>query len=99
MTAMGTKISREEVRHVANLARLELTEQEELRMTEQMNTILSYMDKLNELDTRDVPATTHAIHQENVSRQDLVNASIDRGQALANAPQSDGVNFIVPKVV
>jgi aspartyl-tRNA(Asn)/glutamyl-tRNA(Gln) amidotransferase subunit C len=96
---METKISREEVRHVANLARLELTEQEELRMTEQMNTILGYMEKLGELDTRDVPATSHAIQQENISRQDLVNASIDRGEALANAPQNDGVNFIVPKVI
>jgi aspartyl-tRNA(Asn)/glutamyl-tRNA(Gln) amidotransferase subunit C len=96
---MERKISQEEVQHVADLARLELTEQEALRMTEQMNNILSYMDKLNELDTRDVHTTTHAIQLENVSRQDLVKSSIDRGQALDNAPQSDGVNFIVPKVI
>ena len=96
---METKISREEVRHVANLARLDLTEQEELRMTEQMNSILSYMDKLNELNTSEVSATTHAIQLENVSRQDLINCSLDRAQALANAPQSDGVNFVVPKVI
>jgi aspartyl-tRNA(Asn)/glutamyl-tRNA(Gln) amidotransferase subunit C len=96
---MERKISQEEVQHVADLARLELTEQEALRMTEQMNNILSYMDKLNKLDTREVSATTHAIQLENVSRQDLVKSSIDRGQALDNAPQSDGVNFIVPKVI
>ena len=99
MSIMENKISIEEVRHVAVLARLELTEREELRMTEQMNSILSYMDKLRELDTRDVPATTHAIQLENVSREDLVNPSLDRARALSNAPQNDGVNFVVPKVI
>ena len=93
------RITREEVRHVANLARLELTEAEELRMTEQMNSILSYMDKLNELNTTDIPATTHAIQRENVFRPDQVTSASDRDGALANAPQSDGVNFIVPKVI
>ncbi len=93
------RITREEVRHVANLARLELTETEELRMTEQMNSILSYMDKLNELNTTDVPATTHAIQLENVFRPDRVTSASDRDGALANAPQSDGDNFIVPKVI
>jgi aspartyl-tRNA(Asn)/glutamyl-tRNA(Gln) amidotransferase subunit C len=99
MSTMETKISIEEVRRVAILARLELSEEEELRMTEQMNSILSYMDKLNELDTRDVSATTHAIQLENISRQDLVSPSLDRTCALHNAPQNDGVNFVVPKVI
>lgn len=96
---MKTKISREEVRHVATLARLELTESEELRMTEQMNSILSYVDKLNELNTTDIPATTHAIQRENVFRADQVTSAIDREGALANAPLSDGVNFIVPRII
>lgn len=96
---METKISMQEVRHVADLARLELTEQQELRMTEQMNSILSYMDKLNELDTADIPPTTHAIQLENVFRQDSAVSSIDRKLALDNAPLSDGVNFIVPRVI
>lgn len=96
---MNSKISREEVRHVATLARLELTEAEELRMTEQMNSILSYMDKLNELNTTEIPATTHAIQRENVFRPDQVTTVFDREGALANAPQSDGVNFVVPKVI
>jgi aspartyl-tRNA(Asn)/glutamyl-tRNA(Gln) amidotransferase subunit C len=99
MSTMETKISKEEVRHVAILARLELSDLEELRLTEQMNSILSYMDKLNELNTNDVPATTHAIQLENVSRQDLVKCSLDRELAMENAPQSDGANFIVPKVI
>ena len=83
---------------MADLARLELTEEEEARITEQMNSLLSYMDKLNELDTREIPATTHAIQMQNVFRCDLVGSSLDRGHALANAPQSDGVHFLVPKV-
>jgi aspartyl-tRNA(Asn)/glutamyl-tRNA(Gln) amidotransferase subunit C len=96
---MEIKISPQEVRHVADLARLELTEREELLMTEQLNSILSYMDKLNELDTSDVPPTTHAIQLQNVFRQDAVVSSVDRELALDNAPESDGVNFIVPKVI
>lgn len=96
---MKDKISREEVRHVAQLARLELSEMEEVRMTEQMNSILSYMDKLNELDTSNIPSTTHAIQLENVFREDLVSSSIERDRALANAPQTDGTLFIVPKII
>ena len=96
---MTEKISREEVRHVATLARLELTEGEEKRMTEQMNDILAYMDKLNELDTRNIPPTTHATQLENVFRPDVVTGSLDRQEALSNAPQNDGVHFVVPKVI
>lgn len=96
---MREKISRQEVRHVANLARLDLSDAEEARMTEQMNNILGYMDKLNELDTTDVPATTHAIELRNVFRGDEVVPSLDRQSALANAPQSDGVSFVVPKII
>lgn len=96
---MGTKITREEVRHVADLARLELSESEEERMTGQMNGILEYMEKLNELDTAGIVPTTHAIQLQNVFRADVVRDSLDREKALANAPESDGVNFIVPKVI
>jgi aspartyl-tRNA(Asn)/glutamyl-tRNA(Gln) amidotransferase subunit C len=96
---MSEKISREEVRHVAVLARLDQTESEEERMTGQMNQILGYMDKLNELDTTGVPATTHATQLQNVFRPDGVAPSLDREEALANAPETDGTNFVVPKVI
>ncbi len=95
---METRITREEVRHVALLARLELSEAEEERMTVQMNGILEYMDKLNELETKEVEPTTHAIQLQNVFRPDLVQPSLDREDALANSPGTDGVNFVVPKV-
>lgn len=96
---MSDKISREEVRHVAKLARLDLSEADELAMTLQMNTILSYMDTLNRLDTSAIPPTTHAIAQHNVFRADEVQPSLDRALTLANAPESDRVSFVVPKVI
>ena len=96
---MKEKISREEVRHVADLARLELAEHEEALMTEQMNQILGYMDKLNKLDTTNIPETTHAIQLQNVFRPDAVKESLDREHALANAPENDGASFVVPKVI
>ncbi len=96
---MSAKITRDEVRHVAKLARLELSEAEEERMTGQMNGILEYMDKLNEIDTKGISATTHAIQLQNVFRPDDVRDSLERQEALTNAPETDGVNFIVPKVI
>ncbi len=96
---MDAKITRQEVRHVALLARLELSEAEEERMTGQLNSILDYMDKLNELETKDIEPTTHAIQLQNVFRADLVQPSLDRKDSLANAPGNDGVNFVVPKVI
>ena len=96
---MDAKITRQEVRHVALLARLELSEAEEERMTGQMNGILQYMEKLNELETKDVEPTTHAIQLQNVFRPDSVQGSLDRKDSLANAPGTDGVNFVVPRVI
>ncbi|WP_245994311.1 Asp-tRNA(Asn)/Glu-tRNA(Gln) amidotransferase subunit GatC [Desulfosoma caldarium] len=93
------KITLEEVRHVAELARLRLSAEEELAMTQHLNMILEYMDKLHEVDTSQVPPTTHAIEQENVFRPDAVHPSLDRDRALSNAPQSDGANFVVPRVI
>jgi len=96
--AMREKITRSEVQHVAKLARLALTDQEEGLMTDQINNILSYMDKLNELDTTGIEPTTHAIQLQNVFRPDQVAPSLDRQTALGNAPRHDGVSFVVPKV-
>jgi aspartyl-tRNA(Asn)/glutamyl-tRNA(Gln) amidotransferase subunit C len=96
---MTQKIAREEVRHVAKLARMEFNDQDEERLTGQINSILNYMDKLNELDTTGVDPMTHAIRLQNVFRTDEVHPSLEREQALANAPAADGVNFVVPKVI
>ena len=92
-------ITRKEVEHVANLARLNLSEEELARMTGQLDTILSYVAKLDELDTREVAPTTHAFSIQNAFREDEVQESLPREEALANAPREDGKAFIVPKII
>ena len=96
---MSEKITREEVRHVARLARLEFSERQEERLTEQMNGILGYMDKLNQLDTAGLAPMSHATGLRNVFREDTVAESLKREHALDNSPADDGINFIVPKII
>ncbi len=93
------KITREEVEHVARLARLELTEEEKDLFTGQMDAILAYVDKLNELDTSGVVPTSHAVPMENAFREDEVGSSIGVDNALANAPERAEGFFRVPKVI
>jgi aspartyl-tRNA(Asn)/glutamyl-tRNA(Gln) amidotransferase subunit C len=92
-------ISEQEVRHVAHLARLQLTEEQLRQMTGQLDTILSYVDKLSELDTEGVEPTTHALAASNAFREDRVAPSLPRQEALANAPQHNDESFIVPRVI
>jgi aspartyl-tRNA(Asn)/glutamyl-tRNA(Gln) amidotransferase subunit C len=96
---MSDKITREEVHHVACLARLEFSNEQEERLTQHMNSILAYMDKLNELDTIGLAPMSHATGLQNVFREDAVGDSLERNRALANAPANDGINFIVPKII
>jgi aspartyl-tRNA(Asn)/glutamyl-tRNA(Gln) amidotransferase subunit C len=92
-------LSRDEVRHVAELARLSFSEEEERRMAEEMSRILDYVDKLDELDTSGVPSMSHVLDVTNVFRADDVESRIDREQALEPAPEADGEYFQVPKVI
>ncbi len=93
------KISREEVEHVARLSRLALAENEIGALTGQMDQLLGYVEKLNELDTEGIVPTAHAVPMENAFRPDEVKPSIGLERALQNAPQSDESCFIVPKVI
>jgi aspartyl-tRNA(Asn)/glutamyl-tRNA(Gln) amidotransferase subunit C len=93
------KITREEIEHVARLARLELTEEEKETFTGQMDAILAYVDKLNELDTSDIIPTSHAVPMENAFREDLVAESFTTDNALLNAPDRSESFFRVPKVI
>jgi aspartyl-tRNA(Asn)/glutamyl-tRNA(Gln) amidotransferase subunit C len=93
------KITREDVEHVARLARLRFEEEELDRFTLQMNDILTYVEQLNELDTAHVEPTTHAMELFNVFREDEVKESIPEEAALANAPQRAGGSFRVPRVI
>ena len=93
------KISRNEVEHVARLARLALQPEELEALTGQMDAILDYVDKLNELDTEGIEPTAHAVPMENAFREDLVKPSIGIERAQQNAPEKDGSCFKVPKVI
>lgn len=93
------KITRETVDYVANLARLNLTEDEELKMIEDLDKILSHVDKLNELDTTGVEPTAHILPIRNVFREDVVQDSYDRDILLSNAPVQENGCFKVPKIV
>ena len=93
------KITKEEVVHVARLARLDLEDEAIELYTKQLGDILTYMDTLNRVDTKDVSPTSHAIFINNAFREDEVEASIPAERALANAPESEVGSFIVPKVI
>lgn len=93
------KITPEEVAHVAVLARLRLSPEQSAKLTGQLNDILTHMEKLGQLDTSSVASTNHALELTGALRPDLVRPSLPREQGLANAPQDDGVSFIVPRVI
>ncbi|MCL1980238.1 MAG: Asp-tRNA(Asn)/Glu-tRNA(Gln) amidotransferase subunit GatC [Proteobacteria bacterium] len=93
------KITRDEVQHVAALARLDLNDAEVDRMTGQLNAILTYVAKLDELDTAGVVVTTHTQPMINAFREDEVRPSLPREQALANSPEQNGESFVVPRVI
>lgn len=93
------KISRQEVEHVAMLARLELTEEEVAAYTEQLNSILDYAAMLDQLNTDEIQPTAYAVPIHNVVREDQVQPSLDREKVLANAPVSEDGFFKVPRIV
>ncbi len=96
---MTRRIDESQVRHIGHLARLKPSEQEVQRFSEQLSSILAYVEQLNEVDTTDVPPTAHALPVSNVFRPDEPHEPLTPDQALANAPQREGSFFAVPKVL
>ncbi|MCM3496719.1 Asp-tRNA(Asn)/Glu-tRNA(Gln) amidotransferase subunit GatC [Paenibacillus lactis] len=92
-------ITVKDVQHVAKLARLNLTPEEEEMFTGQLNAILQYAEKLNELDTDGVEPTTHVLHLSNVMREDEVRESLPIEKVLLNAPDEENDQFKVPAVL
>ena len=92
-------ITVETVRYIAALARLRFDESEQERLASEMSEILDYVEKLNELDTSDVPPMSHVLDLYNVVREDHVLTRITRDEALKNAPDTDGTYFRAPKVI
>lgn len=93
------KITAEQVLHVADLARLRIDPEEVDKLSQQVATILAYVDKLSEVDTQDVPPTSHAIALTNAFREDVEHHHLGMDQALANAPTKEAGFFVVPKVI
>ena len=93
------RVDRGEVEHVAHLARLKLTEEEKEVFTGQLNAILDYIEKLNELDTSGVAATFHVVPLHNTVRVDEVKESLPQEVSLGNAPDKAQGCFRVPKII
>jgi aspartyl-tRNA(Asn)/glutamyl-tRNA(Gln) amidotransferase subunit C len=89
-------IDREQVLHVAKLARLKLTEDEVERMSGELSAILEHVDNINELDLEGVEPTAHVVPLENVLRADEPRPSLSRERALESAPDADETGFRVP---
>jgi aspartyl-tRNA(Asn)/glutamyl-tRNA(Gln) amidotransferase subunit C len=93
------KISKAEIEHIALLARLSLTDEEKEMFGSQLSSILDYVEKLNELDTSNVPPTSHVLSLHDVMRDDLPRPSISRDDALSNAPSHTEKFYRVPKII
>jgi len=96
---MAKKIDQEQVKKVAKLSRLQLTDEEVKEFAGQLSAILDYMEKLNELDTAAVEPLAHCLPINNVFRADEAKESLGTEKTLANAPQRDGDFFKVPKIL
>lgn len=91
-------ISKEQVAHIASLARLKLTNLETDSYTNQLNQILKFAEKLNELDTDGIEPTSHSVVMKNVVREDVIRPSLPRDEALSNAPDEQEGMFRVPAI-
>lgn len=93
------KVEIGEVEHVALLARLKLSEEEKKLFTGQLNAILDYIEKLNELDTSAIEPTFHVVSHQNLMREDEVKESFTQEASLENAPDRAQGCFRVPKII
>lgn len=93
------KITTEEAKKIALLSRLEFPESDLEKMRDSMNSILTYMEELNQYDTTDVKPIVHAIEQHNVMREDEPHQSFTNEEALMNAPDQEDGYFKVPKII
>lgn len=96
---MSQQITDELVRHLAHLARLSMSDEEVASATQELTSIVGYIDQLSEVETDSVEPTAHAIPIRNVLREDTIRSSIDQAEALSNAPQQENGFFRVPKVL
>ena len=92
-------IDEKQIRKIANLARLEIKDSDIPKLSEQLTSILNYVETLNELDLKDIKPTAHAVEVSNVFREDVAVENDIAKTVLPQAPESDGVFFKVPRVL
>lgn len=93
------KISKDMVKHISMLSRLELKNEEIELYQDQLSRILDYIEKLNEVDTSEIEPTSHVLSINNVFRDDKKNITLSRDEALRNAPDGTDKFFRVPKII
>ncbi|MGG3467676.1 Asp-tRNA(Asn)/Glu-tRNA(Gln) amidotransferase subunit GatC [Neobacillus pocheonensis] len=94
-----SRISTEQVKHVANLARLAVTEDEVEKFTKQLDAIITFAEQLNELDTENVEPTYHVLDLKNVLREDIPKKGLPREEVLKNAPEHQYGQIKVPSIL
>ena len=92
-------ISEQDVRHVATLARIALTDEQVTTLQHELSSILGHIDEIQKLDLADVEPTAHPLDVVNVTRVDERKPGLTQGQAIANAPESSGGAFLIPRIV
>lgn len=94
-----SRISTEQVKHVANLARLAITKEEATRLTQQIDEIITYAEQLNEIDTENIEPTSHVLDLKNVLREDIAKPGLPNEQVLKNAPDHQDGQIKVPPII
>ncbi|MCX5697475.1 MAG: Asp-tRNA(Asn)/Glu-tRNA(Gln) amidotransferase subunit GatC [Candidatus Omnitrophica bacterium] len=92
-------IDKETVDYVAHLARIDLKSEESDKLAGQLKDILGFIDKLANLDTKDIPPTSHILPINNILRQDTLKESLPIERTIENAPEKNGNFFVVPKII
>lgn len=93
------KITKDDVKHIARLSRLYVTDEEMETFSNQLSSIIEYVEQLNSLNTSDIEPTSHIIPLKNVMRSDIIEPSLPAENALKNAPDAAGAFYRVPKII
>ncbi|WP_102272838.1 Asp-tRNA(Asn)/Glu-tRNA(Gln) amidotransferase subunit GatC [Cytobacillus massiliigabonensis] len=94
-----SRISADQVKHVANLARLAITEEETEKFTNQLDAIISFAEQLNEINTDGVEPTSHVLDMKNVMREDIPQEGLPQSEVLKNAPEHQDGQVKVPSIM
>lgn len=94
-----SRISNEQVKHVANLARLAITKEETEKLTKELDAIITFAEQLNELNTENVEPTYHVLDMKNVFREDISQKGLPREEVLKNAPDHQDGQIKVPAII